>query len=77
MAESDRIIAQNWSDLQMQNSKNRLLLALGDTAFPWLIACDANMEPDAIVQGKWFEERSMIIQVRLQMKWKSMECATM
>ena len=29
----------------------------------WLIACDANLEPDGSLQGKWFSERGMIISV--------------
>ena len=34
-----------------------------ETQYPWLIACDANMEPDVFVKGKWFDERTVILRV--------------
>ena len=32
-----------------------------DTPYPWLVACDANMEPNAFVQGELLDERTTII----------------
>ena len=32
------------------------ILRTRDTPNPWLMACDANMEPGTFVQGKWFRE---------------------
>ena len=29
--------------------------------YPLLVACDANMEPETFLQGKWCRERAMII----------------
>ena len=37
-----------------------VILRTKDAPYPCLIACDAKMEPDACVQGKWFYERTMI-----------------
>ena len=31
------------------------------TPYPWLVACAANMEPEALSQGSWHNERYMTI----------------
>ena len=46
-----------------QALKEAVILRTRDTPNPWLMACDANMEPDTFVQGKWFTERTMATRV--------------
>ena len=40
-----------------------VVLRTRDTPCPWLMACDANVEPETLVQCKWFSERTMIMRV--------------
>ena len=50
-----------------------VILRIRDTQYPWLMACDANMEPNAFVQGRWFDGRTMVIRVAAAdvSKWRS------
>ena len=32
-----------------------VVVGMTSTPYPWLIACDANMEPEIFAKGKWYE----------------------